>query len=253
MGNSVETNRKQRVKSVERYGTSHHRTWSRVYKCKFCGKDFHPFNVLTKYCSIKCAGQARPQNQTKTCLYCKKEFPSHKGKTSAKFCSVKCYFDSLNVPKKCLICGKEYVKTGSKKYCSRACSHKGAYGKYKKTKISRTYLDSLWARAVKKLANNKCEYCGKEETLNSHHLFSRNNHSVRWDVENGICLCVSHHRFGKMSAHQAPLEFAEWVKERRGVLWFNALRKKAKTTYLKLNDEERDKIALLLRAIIEEK
>ena len=88
-------------------------------------------------------------------------------------------------------------------------------------------LDLLWSEIVKLRAGNKCEYCGRRTRLNSHHIFSRSNRCVRWDVENGICLCVSHHVFGNMSAHKAPLEFAEWLKEVRGKKWYNRLRKKA--------------------------
>lgn len=88
-------------------------------------------------------------------------------------------------------------------------------------------LDTLWSKIVKLRAGNKCEYCSKKEGLNSHHIFSRSNMCVRWDLENGVCLCVSHHVFGNMSAHKAPLEFAEWLKTERGEKWYNDLRRRA--------------------------
>jgi len=90
-------------------------------------------------------------------------------------------------------------------------------------------LDSLWAKVIKQRANNRCEYCGKTTTLNSHHIFSRSNMGTRWSPENGVCLCVSHHVFGSMSAHKAPVEFVLWLKEKRGDEWFEALRIKAKS------------------------
>ena len=100
----------------------------------------------------------------------------------------------------------------------------------KKTRTSKKRkLDRLWSTLVKERANHKCEYCGKTTHLNSHHIFSRNNHSVRWDLENGVCLCPSHHVLGNFSAHKAPIEFSEWLKETRGEEWFNNLRVKAKT------------------------
>lgn len=88
-------------------------------------------------------------------------------------------------------------------------------------------LDKLWAEKVKDLADFKCEYCGKETYLNSHHIFSRSNKSVRWYLPNGICLCSGHHVLTNFSAHKAPMEFSEWIKEYRGDKWFQELRKKA--------------------------
>jgi hypothetical protein len=103
----------------------------------------------------------------------------------------------------------------------------------KKKKVSIAKVDSLWALAVRLRANNHCEYCGDTSGLNSHHIFSRSNKSTRWDLNNGICLCVSHHVFGNFSAHKAPLEFAEWIKELRGEEWYRDLRFKAKMTVQK--------------------
>jgi len=70
----------------------------------------------------------------------------------------------------------------------------------------------------------------KTKYLNSHHIFSRNNYSVRWNPSNGVCLCAGHHVLCNFSAHKAPLEFAEWLKEKRGKKWYEQLRKKAKQT-----------------------
>ena len=81
---------------------------------------------------------------------------------------------------------------------------------------------------VKERAGYKCEYCGKTEYLNSHHVFSRTNYSVRWDVNNGVCLCAGHHVLGNFSAHKAPLEFADWLKGKRGEEWYGKLLLKAK-------------------------
>lgn len=91
--------------------------------------------------------------------------------------------------------------------------------------------DNEWTKAVKQRAGFKCEYCGKTENLNAHHIFSRSNHSVRWDIDNGVCLCVSHHVFNsQFSAHKTPLEFIFWIKDKRGVEWYDNLRAKAKKT-----------------------
>ena len=102
------------------------------------------------------------------------------------------------------------------------------------TKIKKAtpkHCDNLWSELVKIKAGFGCEYCGNRQYLNSHHIFSRSNRSTRWDDKNGIALCPSHHTLGNFSAHKAPLEFAEWLKEKRGEVWYNDLRRKAASVY----------------------
>ena len=93
----------------------------------------------------------------------------------------------------------------------------------------RDQLDKLWAEIVKQRAGYKCEYCRKTTYLNTHHIFSRSNLSVRWDLDNGICLCSGHHTLSNDSAHKSPVEFVEWIKEMWGIEWYERLRKKANT------------------------
>ena len=90
-------------------------------------------------------------------------------------------------------------------------------------------LDILWSLLVKHRAGFRCEYCGsREKVLNSHHIYSRSNRSTRWDLENGVCLCVGHHTFStKFSAHKTPTEFTEWLYETKGEAFMNDLRVKA--------------------------
>ena len=107
------------------------------------------------------------------------------------------------------------------------------------TKFRKGTTDALWSDVIKLLAKEKCEYCGKTEHLNSHHIFSRSNLAVRWDVDNGICLCVGHHIFGNFSAHKAPIDFIEWLKDKRGLSWYERLRIKAR---LVVHLSEQDKI-----------
>ena len=92
-------------------------------------------------------------------------------------------------------------------------------------------LDDAWSLLVKLKAGNKCEYCGKEKPLNSHHIFSRSNKSVRWDLKNGMCLCVGHHTFNsRFSAHKTPTEFTYWLEKVKGKEYINRLTVKAHTT-----------------------
>ena len=96
-------------------------------------------------------------------------------------------------------------------------------------KTLRKQLDKIWAEVVKKRANNICEYktCKKTTYLNTHHIFSRSNLSVRWNLGNGICLCSGHHTLTNDSAHKNPIEFIEWLKQKRGEKWYNELRLEA--------------------------
>lgn len=95
-------------------------------------------------------------------------------------------------------------------------------------------LDKAWADKVKEFG--KCVYCGKTERLNAHHFFSRSCRSVRWDLENGFCLCVGCHTFSsKFSAHKTPAEFVEWAIDERGMDWYNDL-KYRKNSIVKFKD-----------------
>jgi len=87
-----------------------------------------------------------------------------------------------------------------------------------------TKLDKLWSEAVKLIGGNKCLRCGRITTLNSHHFYSKSNQSTRWDIDNGVCLCVAHHVFGTDSAHKAPADFVDFMIEERGQEWLDALR-----------------------------
>lgn len=76
-------------------------------------------------------------------------------------------------------------------------------------------LDDAWSLAVKVRAGYRCEVCGKIDTLNSHHIVGRRNRMIRWDVKNGVCACVSHHKFGRESFHEDPLWAKEWLEDKR--------------------------------------
>jgi len=101
----------------------------------------------------------------------------------------------------------------------------------KKTLIKK--LDKSWSNKVREYG--MCESCGKTTNLNAHHFYSRAIRSVRWDVDNGFCLCVGCHVFSsKFSAHKTPAEFVEWAIDKRGQGWYDTLkdRKNAVTRYI---------------------
>lgn len=57
-----------------------------------------------------------------------------------------------------------------------------------------------WRMAVLQRAGHTCLVCGDMNRLEAHHIEGwRNNPSVRFDVDNGVCLCRKcHKRFHKM-------------------------------------------------------
>lgn len=102
----------------------------------------------------------------------------------------------------------------------------------KKKKGIDVKLDDAWSKLVKLRAGMKCEVpnCNKP-VLNSHHIYSRSKKSTRWDVMNGICLCVGHHTFSStFSAHKTPLEFIRWLDEYKGKEFMDLLMIKANQT-----------------------
>lgn len=70
--------------------------------------------------------------------------------------------------------------------------------------------DKLWSELVR--AGGHCERCGatsEDSQLHAHHVYGRNNHRLRWEPRNGVCLCARCHRY----FHDNPLEFANWFRE----------------------------------------
>jgi hypothetical protein len=93
-------------------------------------------------------------------------------------------------------------------------------------------LDNKWAEAIKVRAGFRCEYCGKRENLNSHHIFTRSRKATRWELNNGCCLCVGCHIFSsKFSAHKTPIEFTHWLEKTKGVKWLEELQQMSNEVY----------------------
>jgi hypothetical protein len=64
----------------------------------------------------------------------------------------------------------------------------------------------LWKQVVKLFAHGKCESpgCKKTKHLNAHHIEGyTTNKALRYDSNNGILLCSTHHKFGRQSAHKS--------------------------------------------------
>ena len=78
-----------------------------------------------------------------------------------------------------------------------------------KTKKSiKKKLDALWSKIIR--SRGACEMCGGQ-AQNAHHIIGRINYALRWDLRNGVCLCVACH----FKAHNSPIAFLDWLWENR--------------------------------------
>lgn len=151
--------------------------------------------------------------------------------------------------KLCIICWKEHQNT-MQKTCSPWCErkHRANLNKINKEKVriknekvkenkinSVSYLDKKieidWRKAVRLNYCWICAYCGKDNSqvqLHCHHLFTRSRKATRWDIDNGILLCASHHTLSsEFSAHMTGNEFFLWLEEIKGRKWIDELMKKS--------------------------
>ena len=90
-------------------------------------------------------------------------------------------------------------------------------------KPQKNKLDRLFQQTIVK-RDGKCQICSKEARLNAHHIYSRARMNTRWDLENGIALCVGCHTFSStLSAHKTPRAFFRWLEQRKGKKWVDDL------------------------------
>ena len=83
-----------------------------------------------------------------------------------------------------------------------------------KTIVARLYR--TWSAIVHARTDGRCEVCGAEGKNDAHHVQPRQVCSgLRFDPRNGVCLCPSHHKFGRQSAHKGMLWFADWFRKNR--------------------------------------
>lgn len=76
-----------------------------------------------------------------------------------------------------------------------------------------------WGVLVKEKYDNECQKCGSTDNLHAHHVLSFTAHeSLRYDVDNGSCLCRGchkdfHQNYGRMKNTEE--EFYEWLTSAR--------------------------------------
>lgn len=86
--------------------------------------------------------------------------------------------------------------------------------KLEKRQLNLQFRD--WALKVKERDRWVCAICQRKEFLDAHHLFPREIKALRFELDNGITLCKSHHRFSfELSAHQNPIAFLMWLTKNK--------------------------------------
>jgi len=136
--------------------------------CKECRKEFEDTSPARNktFCSLTCSRRwwnwhyrdkqkKTKQKETRYCIICGRELSGF----NTKYCSYECRrkgvaikrgCKSLNIPVTCPICGKEFIRQGTRqKYCSKDCANKAIADKQK------SYRD-------RKEKDRKCIVCGKE-------------------------------------------------------------------------------------------
>lgn len=81
--------------------------------------------------------------------------------------------------------------------------------------------DTLFSQYVRVKVGH-CERCGKKDNLQVAHIITRDCKKLRYDEDNVFCLCAGCHLFW---AHKKPLEFAEFVREKKGAALYKYLLK----------------------------
>ena len=77
--------------------------------------------------------------------------------------------------------------------------------------------DEAWASEIKKVG--RCEKCGRNTSLNAHHIIGRTRLKFRHDLSNGVCICSYCHNFDpNFSPHcdsYGGEKFLEWLRTER--------------------------------------
>ena len=108
--------------------------------------------------------------------------------------------------------------------------------KKKSIKTIKAKCDKLWSEIIR--SKGYCEICGTTVNLNAHHIISRHNKVLRWDLQNGICLCVSCHKFSTHSVHNDPLGFMEFFKKKNPEDYKYLKNKKNQIAHYTISDYE---------------
>lgn len=172
--------------------------------CLYCGKEIElqPSRAYDRkigkprqFCNVTCAArfiQSRKKElwDIQTCPVCKKEFsvrPYKKQKC--------CCWD-------CRIKHRAYLK--GIKHGEEHVSWRGNRVKRRRWYNRKIYLD--WAKAVKQRDGYVCRKCGNIKYVLAHHVIPwEEDESKRFDVDNGLTLCLSCHQKHHLGVEDANM------------------------------------------------
>lgn len=190
-----------------------------VGKCEYCGGEYYgkpSERGKKRYCSRLCADRVQRTGKTLTCKVCGKEYyrPLSQIKRGSSCCSY--------------ACANFYQRTNQK----GEKSHTWQGGKsviYKRLRASADFVE--WRRKVFERDDYTCQVCGKRNgngytvILHPHHIKSFTHYpELRFDVDNGITVCVNCHKGEGFHARDAmkikrdKLDelFSEYIRKRSG-------------------------------------
>jgi hypothetical protein len=202
----------------------------KIRVCQICHKEFKAYGKrrenIAKYCSLEC--KKKTDNPLKNCIMCGSQYRvlGIVQKTSSKYCSMNCKADYQSQyktgensnrwmggvrKKNCTGCGKTiYWKRGKpyssftkQMFCTKICADKHGF-RYKGenhpcwkggTHPRDMRKQAIWSKAVRTRDNFTCQWCNKRGVdLHAHHLEGFTEcPEKRWDINNGITLCVQCH------------------------------------------------------------
>lgn len=83
----------------------------------------------------------------------------------------------------------------------------------KQIRLNLKRKDTAWSIEIRK---DNCLVCSTSEKLNAHHIIIREYSPLRYNLKNGVSLCVKHHKYcKKISAHNNPFIFFLFFRKHR--------------------------------------
>jgi len=106
-----------------------------------------------------------------------------------------------------------------------------------KKMIKREACDKWFSDVVRQKANYTCEHCKKVDSrMECAHIYGRRLKSVRWSLDNAVCLCHWCHR----DFTENPLKFTDWLNQYFGEGHMDILREKKNAILKATPDVKKD-------------
>ena len=101
----------------------------------------------------------------------------------------------------------------------------------KKLKPNKLKCDKLFSEIIRKAG--RCLRCSSTYNLQCAHIFTRGYYTIRWDLDNAVCLCSKCHVYFTFK----PLQWEDFIRPHIGETKWQELRQKA-LAYRKINYDE---------------